>query len=214
MPEERKLFGRHHDLFLLLVGFFFTSVVGAALGAYFQNRSWDYQERARAQSSETEAATRVFEDVSKLMDRRIYRMRQLNWKVRDFDGEARHEAEAAMKSYQQVLYEWNDALNRNRALVLRYFGKKTEAENFGPTHEGFKDAGDCLEEYYRLRLGLKDSPGERDRRCAGRARYDPIDEKLKELEQRVYTLNLKMIRLIQEGKVGAFHPEFRQDGGA
>lgn len=85
MTEERKLFGRQHDLFLLLVGFFFTSIVGAALAAYFQNRSWDYQEMDRSRSSERTAATNVFEDVSKPMDKRIYRMRRLNWKLRDFN---------------------------------------------------------------------------------------------------------------------------------
>lgn len=195
MSEEKKLFGRHHDLFLLLVGFFFTSIVGAALGSYFQNRSWDYQERARLMTSEREAATKVFEEVSKLMDRRIYRMRQLNWKVRGSRQET--EMQEHMKSYREVLYEWNDSLNRNRALVKRYFGSAIESELTNNTHDKFKQVGRLLESYFAGRDTRDDTM------------YDRIDSGLEELEHSVYNLNLKMITSIQRGEVGAFHPEFK-----
>lgn len=210
MSEERKLFGRHHDLFLLLVGFFFTSIVGASLAAYFQNRSWDYQDMDRSRSSERAAATNVFEDVSKLMDKRVYRMRRLNWKLRDSNENSKQEAEEAMKSYRQVLYEWNDVFNRNRALVLRYFGSRTTSGNFGKVHQGFKNAGLCLEEYYHVRAGGRDSPEGRDRQCPTKAEYDAIDGMLEKLEEEIYKCNLELIRQIQEGEVGAFHPEFKR----
>lgn len=195
MVEEKKLFGRHHDLFLLLVGFFFTSIVGAALGSYFQNRSWDYQERARLMSSEREAATKVFEEVSKLMDKRIYRMRQLNWKVRDSGQEAAMQEQ--MNLYREVLYEWNDSLNRNRALVKRYFGSAVENDLTNATHDKFKQVGRSLESYFAGRETRND------------AMYERIDSGLEEIEHNVYNLNLKMITSIQKGEIGAFHPEFK-----
>lgn len=210
MSVEGKLFGRHHDLFLLLVGFFFTSVVGAALGSYFQNRSWEYQERARAMSSEREAATKTFEDISKLMDRRIYRMRQLNWKARDHGEGTRVASAEALKSYAQVLFEWNDVFNRNRALVLRYFGTETADGHFIRIHQAYKEAGSCLERFYKGRAGVDDSPGGRPQPCPDNADYDSIDAMLEGLETQIYEFNVEMVRQIQEGKVGAFHPDFNK----
>jgi hypothetical protein len=203
MSEEKKLFGRHHDLFLLLVGFFFTSILGATLGYYFQNRSWDFQERARLVASEREAATKVFEEVSRLMDKRIYRMRQLNWKL---SGDNQADTELQMDLYRKILYEWNDSLNRNRAMVQRYFGSGVGEELFGSEnrndppdniHHSFKTIGKSLESYY----------SERD--TNGNEAEKEIDSSLEKLEERVYNINIRMIALIQKGEVGAFRPEFK-----
>lgn len=210
MSVEGKLFGRHHDLFLLLVGFFFTSVVGAALGSYFQNRSWEYQERAKAMSSEREAATKTFEELSKLMDRRIYRMRQLSWKARDHSEATRVASAEALKSYSQVLFEWNDALNRNQALVLRYFGTETADGHFTRIHQAYKKSGSCLEKFYKERTGVDDSPGGRPQPCPDKADYDSIASMLEGLETQIYEFNVKMVKQIQEGEVGAFHPDFKK----
>jgi len=146
-------------------------------------------------ASERDAATNVFEEVSKLMDKRIYRMRQLGWKLRDSKQEA--EVQEQMKSYRQVLYEWNDSLNRNRALVKRYFGSEVENDLTNGTHDKFKQVGRSLESYFAARAVPDGSS------------YERIDGGLEELEHNVYNLNLRMITAIQKGEVGAFHPEFR-----
>lgn len=43
-----------HPVFLLLLGFLMTAVVGAGLAAYWQNKQWDYQQRRLAQIRDLE----------------------------------------------------------------------------------------------------------------------------------------------------------------
>lgn len=65
------------ELFLLIVGFLLTSVVGGALGAFFQNRAWDHRRDQERIDERRRQAMRTFEETSTLLDRRLYRMRQL-----------------------------------------------------------------------------------------------------------------------------------------
>ena len=58
----------------LLGGFVLTTIVGTALGHYFQNRSWRHQHDAELFETERKAAAQVFAELSTLMDKRLYRM--------------------------------------------------------------------------------------------------------------------------------------------
>lgn len=71
----------------LFVGFLLTTVIGGILGYYFQNRSWRHQNTAKVLETELQTALKVFDDISKLMDRRLYRMRLLFWRLSDHDAD-------------------------------------------------------------------------------------------------------------------------------
>lgn len=115
-----KLFGKYHDFVILFVGFILTTVMGGFLSYYVQERSWKHQHEASLLQQEQQAATKVFEEISRLMDKRLYCMRLLHTglvaKVHPEKMEKRWNA------YREVLFEWNDNLNRNLALIQRYFG--------------------------------------------------------------------------------------------
>jgi hypothetical protein len=66
------------QLLLLLVGFVLTTVAGGFLGYWLQSRAWRRQEYARLSQSEREAAKAFFEDLSRVFDRRLHRMRELD----------------------------------------------------------------------------------------------------------------------------------------
>jgi hypothetical protein len=74
-------------------------------------------------------------------------MRQLNWKIRN-DSASAEALDEAMSSYRDVLYEWNDNLNRNLALVQCYFGKDARKLLEGTLYEKFKEIGSFLEQGY------------------------------------------------------------------
>ncbi|HEV2825170.1 MAG TPA: hypothetical protein VG035_08190, partial [Actinomycetota bacterium] len=63
----------------LLVGFLLTTVAGGLLGYFFQRRSWSHQYEVQFRAQERERATKAFEEISRLLDKRLYRLRQLYW---------------------------------------------------------------------------------------------------------------------------------------
>src|SRR6185503_2164958 len=133
-----------NQVVLLVLGFVLTSVIGGALGYYFQRRTWD----ANRRESERSAAAAVFDDISRVMDERLYRMRLLYWGLRAGDEER---VSAAMADYRATLVKWNDNLNRNLALVQRYFGQEVWAFLSGVMYEEFAIIGRHLEDWHRRR---------------------------------------------------------------
>src|SRR5262245_56208087 len=85
--RSAKLFGKYHEVVLLLIGVLFTSLIGGALGYYFQEKSWENQNREKRYDAEISKASEVFDEVSRLLDRRSYRTRRLIWAYKDNDSE-------------------------------------------------------------------------------------------------------------------------------
>lgn len=107
------------DLLKLLAAFFLTSVFGAAVGSYFQNRTWRHQQEVMQRENERKDAIQIFNDITSLLDRRLYRYRQIGYAFRSGDDDW---VDRAFAEYREVLYEWNDNLNRNYARIEIYFG--------------------------------------------------------------------------------------------
>jgi hypothetical protein len=116
-------------------------LVAAVVGAWLQHRSDDMRlrtehvlirERAfedrESSRQEAEMATtmEVFEKISTLLDRRLWHTRRLIW------ASERGATAAQMRqhriAYDEAVDEWNVNLNRNLALVERYFGQDARRE--------------------------------------------------------------------------------------
>jgi hypothetical protein len=188
-----------NQLILLLLGFVLTTVVGGLLGSYFQNRNWKHQNRVKLTETERIAATQIFESISSLMDKRVYRMMQLNWKIRS-DTADNDILEKQMEKYREVLYEWNDNLNRNLALTQSYFGTKVRSYLEGTIYEKFSAIGGSLEKGYA------------ERKKTGKAdEFKKTTLGLTNLRNNIYRLNVQMIALIQKGEVGIFNPDVKSE---
>lgn len=176
------------QIVLLVIGFVLTSVVGGFLGYYFQRRTWE----ANRREAERQAGAAVFDEISRAMDRRLYRMWLLYWALRAGDEDR---IAKPMDEYRAVLRDWNDNLNRNLALAYRYFGQsvwKYLDDAFLPE---FQHLGRLLEAHYGQRLDPKPGSTVQLRR-AGR--------RLKALSDDIYYLNRYVISLIQHGRVGLY----------
>jgi hypothetical protein len=92
------------QLLLLVVGFLLTTVVGGLLGYFFQKRAWDHQHDVTAESSHREAAFAVFEELSTLMDKRLYRMRVFDSVLASVEASGA-EIETAREGYRQIRYD-------------------------------------------------------------------------------------------------------------
>ena len=183
------------QLIILTVGFILTSVIGGLLAYFFQNRSWKYQNTEKLAESERSTATVVYEDISKLLDKRLYRMRQLYWKLDDLNLEP-EVLEKYMNDYRDILYEWNDRLNRNLALTQAYFGDEIRTVLEHTIFEEFKRIGVLLEQSYLQK-----------KKNSNIVNSEQISKDLAKLSNTIYLINLRMIELIQNGKVGVFKPD-------
>jgi hypothetical protein len=150
---------------------------------------------------ERERAVAIFEEVSRLMDRRLYRLRLLYWSLPAgrADGARSPLAEPRMDEYRQVLCEWNDSINRNLALIQQYFGEAMRRRLDNTIGSTFVGLGRSIE---RLWASESNPP----------AAVEPkeLDRRLTELSSLVYGFNLQMIRAIQAGAVGWLVPEHRR----
>ncbi|MGI9609608.1 MAG: hypothetical protein ACR2NL_04870, partial [Acidimicrobiia bacterium] len=165
-------------LALLIASFVLTTVLGATLGHYFQQRTWRQQSANQRATRDLAAATMVFEEVSVLLDRRLYRMRRVNWLARSLalapETGSTVEVNHALRAYRSILEEWNDNLNRLLALVQTYFGQPVRERLQRELHESFAAVGEELDQFARE----VDVP---DRRVV---RVRPVGRRLNDLSNR------------------------------
>lgn len=184
--------------FLLVLGFFLTSVLGGALAYYFQDRTWKHQLRAQQRDQRREQAMKVFEEVSSLLDKRLYRMRLLFWaaKRRAPAGRDSTGLREALDEYRQVVAEWNDNLNRTLALVHTYFGGRARERLEDHLYEEYSAAGRQLDQFVRD----VSVPGHAD------ISVPPLGRRLNWLGREVYALNLQLLESLDNDELGPEAP--------
>lgn len=163
------------ELIKLILGFLLTTLCGGLLGFVFQRRHARYQWlRTRWEKELTEAQT-VFEEVSRLLDRRLYRTRQLLWSLRR-KPEIRDER---LSDYRTVVTEWNDNINRILALLAIHFSDELRNSIDNEIGAEFVAVGRSLEQAIR-------SESEVD--------ADKLEQRLNQLAGRIYNFNLRLLK--------------------
>jgi hypothetical protein len=167
---------------LLVGGFLLTSAAGTVIAATLQNRSWEHRWKVQRDEERVAAARNVFEEVSRLMDRRLFRVSQLClWCNRGDEERIKY----ALESYRDVLAEWNESINRNLSMLQFYFDQKTREQfDFG-VGKKFVDVGALVENHPRLK---------KERDISETASTDGL---LSELRHEVYDFNLAMLQRIE-----------------
>jgi len=186
------------QVLLLLIGFGLTSVLGGALGFFFQSRSWSHQHRVQQRDQMHEQALKVFEEVSSALDKRLYRMRLVFWAAKRCAraGADLSALRDALDDYRKTVAEWNDNLNRSLALVQTFFGGGARQQLEDHLYEEYSAIGRALDEFVRevSRSGHADVP------------VPTIGRRLTWLGHEVYALNLQMLELLQQDKLGPDAP--------
>ena len=186
----------------IFVGFLLTTVLGGLLGTYLQQRSWSHQFQAQNDARDLERATEVFEEVSRLLDRRLYRMRRLYWALSaETESSTRGQAEVRMADYVSVVYEWNDGINRILALLERYFGSGVRDRFDNDIGRQVRHLGEALQVLWNsLGDGRKGSSW---RDPSEGVSVDDLNPRFDRLANSIYDYNVELIRAIQERAVGS-----------
>lgn len=178
---------------LLVTGFLLTSVAGGALASGFQRRAWRHQYDVQRADHLREQAMKTFEEVSSLLDQRLYRMRLLCWatarKARDASALP---VEPALADYRAILRVWNDNLNRILAVIDTYFGEALRLRLETVLYAEYFAAGEELDEFVRE---VAAANGER-------VRVRPVNARLNELSREVYAFNVLLLRSLRDGRLG------------
>lgn len=114
-----KLLEFVQKLVLLIIGFVLTGLIGMAIAENLK-RSFALEDfRIKTYQSDLEREQKIFEAISGLFDRRLFRMRRV---VDAFETNMSPEMQIQrVNDYRSVFLEWNDALNKNRAYFYFYF---------------------------------------------------------------------------------------------
>lgn len=105
-------------LALLVVAFMLTTVVGTYLSNQFRSESTRAELEIAAMQSDINRLIQVFEAISQLMDKRLFRTSRLH---DVFTGDAPDQEQPRLVDYRTALIEWNDNVNRYRALFAMHF---------------------------------------------------------------------------------------------
>ncbi len=162
--------------------------IGTAGARYYQKRAFDHEAESEKKSAEVQHATEVFERLSTAMDKRLYAMRRVNWGL-SLDYMTREEVDNRWQAYNQILVDWNSNLNKNLAMNERYFGDSMRVE-LAAIQQSFRTLHEQLVAFYYEQKPPED-----------------FDDDADGANEKIHLINSKMIRMIQTGNVGIFHPD-------
>jgi hypothetical protein len=162
----------------LLVGFLLTTICGGVLAFFFQRRQARYQWLRDRTEKEMEICRAVFEEVSRLLDKRLYRARQLLHFLNSPEAK-----EQKLNDYREIVTQWNENINRILALLEFSFGSSVRDSLDYGVGAAFVKAGELLENAIRNKTDVD---------------HADITQRLNAIANEVYQFNLKMLVLIKD----------------
>lgn len=189
------------NLAAILLGFALTTVAGGWWAARLQERSWTRQNETRMREVEGDRAATACQDLTSLLDRRLYRMQRLLWAAMNHAAKpAGEELEQRRQEYVDVLIVWNERLNMNLSVVGSYFGDDARAYLDG-LYEDFRRVGQGVEGAVRAARTGGDPSG-----AAKQIAVEFEGLRIGTLNDRVYQFGLTLMGQLREGQVGRYAP--------
>ncbi len=167
------------ELVKIILGFLLTTLCGGVLGFIFQKRHQRYQWQKNRQEKELDAALQVFNEISRLLDKRLYRAQQFYWSLAKSETIRKHKED----DYRVVVYEWNDNINRILALLAIYFPPEIRERLDGLVGAELVRVGRGIEK------ALHQLPATPEQ---------GIEDRLSKIGSEIYHFNLMMLRHIQQ----------------
>src|SRR5689334_14378534 len=185
----KKLFGRYNEFVLLLVAFVLTTVVGGYLTSKYQGKAREDEKRAARLYQELTKASQVSEEISRALDRRLYRTRVLVWALKDESPE--RELQSARDGYRSSLTEWNANINSIYSLVEYSFATEMRDKLERDITEEFRSIHRSIDDCLRNRKDCK-------------PKTQTIEATIDQFNPKIYSYDYEMLARIRQEKVGSF----------
>ena len=87
--KQEKLFGKYHDLFLLVLGFVFTTIAGGAISYLYQVKLNEYNKEQIDYENKKESEKDVFKNLSEIVTERQLIASRLMHRINMKDNESK-----------------------------------------------------------------------------------------------------------------------------
>lgn len=114
-----KPLGKYHDIYLLLIGFALTALVGGFISHFYQKKMYDYQKQAINYENQQTEITEFYKRVSDIITTRYLYARRLITSIEE-EQDDYLVAEAKQKYYLSI-DEWSKSDAYNRAFIQSTF---------------------------------------------------------------------------------------------
>jgi hypothetical protein len=169
----------------VVLAFLLTGVVGNALVHRWQLRNWVSQQKFLGEEKRYYSLVALWEEVTKLGAKRLWRMRRLLSALADEDTDKIKERVIA---YDSALSEWNESFHSVGARLTLFASWKLDRELEEELQRAFLNAGLKLERLTRSRL----AGGAVDKRIAHELRLEFFD-----LSRLLFRFNRDTLRMVE-----------------
>lgn len=181
-----------NPLVITVVAFFLTSFIGTKISQSLQDRAWRNQEDERKKSKQLEVAADLFEEMSSLMDKRLYLERRVLYSHSDKEKGKPDMTMKCFSDYNTFLYEWNCSLNKNICKLDQYFGREVKAFFHDRIMKDFNWIGMLLR-----RIHFNENVPS----------YNVVLNAIDTTNERVFKLDQMMLEILKNENVGSFLKE-------
>lgn len=133
----------------IILTFAFTGVVGNMLVQRWQYRNWINQQKFLGEEKQYFALTTLWEELTNLASRRLWRMRRLLAALTSGDNK---KVEERLSEYDSALSDWNEKFNSMSVRLTLYSSWDLEWELENQLQRSFLNAGLRLERLTKARL--------------------------------------------------------------
>jgi hypothetical protein len=133
----------------ILLTFVLTGVIGNMLVQHWQYRNWINQQKFLGEEKQYYALTALWEELTNLASKRLWRMRRLHAALTNGDDEKIKER---LNDYDLALSEWNEKFHSMSVRLTLYSSWDLERELEDQLQRSFLDAGLRLERLTKTRL--------------------------------------------------------------
>jgi hypothetical protein len=188
-------------LISLFVGFILTGIVGTWLSQRWQHRSWINQQQILGEEKAYNDLTAVWDELTALSAKRLWRTRRLLFAVKGTDLE---KAKSRLGDYDSIVSDWNEKVT-SLSVRLTLFATWHLTKRLEELQTPFVDIGAELERAFRTRMsGNIVQP--RDLRR--------LENRMKLLSHEVFEFNRDVLRAVEAQRAKTYYGtevEFRKN---
>ncbi|MFG1486146.1 hypothetical protein ABMA77_08750 [Halobacteriovorax sp. RZ-1] len=176
---------------MAFLGFVLTKIFGSQIVHQYQLRAHKLKISDKRLDDQMQMATEVFEEISSLMDRRLYLERKLLYSHKDVKLRGLPDkTQDRFDEYNKFLYEWNSRMNINICKVEQFYGAKLKTLLQDRIMKDFNWIGILLR---RLHLQVDNIPS-----------FEAINKSIDVTNERVYKIDQQMLKCLKSQNVGSF----------